>query len=310
MTKIRMTQRRQMIDAVRRKVELKVAAAIIPILRRQGNALERFLRKPTLRKRLSKIAVPDKSIKTIKNELKMDDGSKMTWPKVEGAIGYKVYNYDPASFAAHYRVAELMKQDGLYPPVPPRQPLGDTEDKQDDNHWNAWRLALIAALGGALLGGITDIGNVENEIWTSRGYDALTYDPQSILDAYQIRTNRNLGDIADDTADQVQQMISQWYMGNEPFAALTDRLDGLFSPDRADRIAQQETGDITSEIIQALLEGYGFNEWIWDAILDDRTCEFCTDMHGRRFRRGDPMPPDAAHVNCRCSATPVINEES
>lgn len=41
--------------------------------------------------------------------------------------------------------------------------------------------------------------------------------------------------------------------------------------------------------------------WVWDAALDDRTCEICWAMHGTSHPADEPMD---SHVNCRCMPIP------
>jgi SPP1 gp7 family putative phage head morphogenesis protein len=46
------------------------------------------------------------------------------------------------------------------------------------------------------------------------------------------------------------------------------------------------------------------SEWIYTAVLDDRTTEFCRAHHGRIYEKGKgPVPPN--HINCRSVAVPL-----
>lgn len=60
-------------------------------------------------------------------------------------------------------------------------------------------------------------------------------------------------------------------------------------------------------------ESYAANDDIlagyrWSAVLDQRTSSTCRALDGRIFQFGKgPMPP--AHINCRSSTTPVLNDE-
>jgi len=50
----------------------------------------------------------------------------------------------------------------------------------------------------------------------------------------------------------------------------------------------------------------------WSAILDDKTCERCTELDGKNFKPSDPQldalrPP--LHPNCRCILVAILKEE-
>jgi len=53
----------------------------------------------------------------------------------------------------------------------------------------------------------------------------------------------------------------------------------------------------------------GWKYFYWDAIQDDRTCEFCMNMHGQKLLISEGMPPDASHPGCRCEAIPIEESE-
>jgi hypothetical protein len=267
-----MSRRRANLIIARARAQRQVVEHILPVMRSQYQKLTRFLRRQNLRKRLQKIQVPD-----------------------------NIYAAGSGQAVAMYRTQELMKA-----PSPPQS--------QDD--WAQWKRALLLALLLGLFDGVDDIGSVENEAWTSRGYDPLTFDGQQIVDDYQMRIGRNLSDLGDATAAGVNTIISDWYMGDEPFSALIERLDQLFNEARAQTIADTEVGNVTAQIFLQEMLSHGWSEWYWDAMgenpcqspltIKGMTYEGCLDLHGRVFKRGDPMPPDAAHPNCQCVPTPKI----
>jgi hypothetical protein len=277
--RIRMTQRRAKLRAAKRKAAEQVKAKILPVMRRQYKRLERFLRRANLRKRLQKIKVP------------------ADYEFLDTMVDIR-----SGKAAALYKVNQLFKA-----PSPP---------KSDTKEWDDFKKALLITLLLGLFAGVDDIGNVENEIWASRGYDPLTFDPQQVVEDYQLRTGRNLSDIGGDTLIAVQEIISNWYIGDEPFPALMDDLDRLFDESRANMIASTEVGNLTSQIFWQEMASNGWSEWYWDA-LGENPCtkpiqilanvyDGCLDLNGRRFKIGTPMPPDAAHPNCECLPMPAF----
>ena len=249
----------------------KVAAAILPVMQKQYKHLQRVIRKGgNLRKVMGKIDVPA--------ELTTDQ-------------------------AVLYKAAVLLKVD----PFPPIQPFQPPQPKDDS--WDAWKAALIIALLAALGDSADDIGSVESSVWESRGYPSLQFNPDQVVQDYQDRIGRNISNIPDDTLAGVQAAIAAWYTSDAPFSDLVDQLGAWFDEARAGLIARTEVGNLTSQITLEAMKFFGFTDWIWDAILDDRTCDFCTEQHGQTFHAGDPMPPEAAHISCRCEAVPVELEE-
>jgi hypothetical protein len=272
-----MTQRRQKLKAAKKKAAERVKAKILPVMRSQYKRLERFLRRSNLRKRLNKIKVTEEVANTWKT---VDDADQ--------SIGL-------------YKVKELFKA-----PSPP---------KSDKDEWETWKKALLIALLLGLFASVDDIGQVENDIWESRGYDPLTFDPQQIIEDYQMRIGRNLDDIGSDTLVRVQSAIADWYMGEESLPELLDDLDRFFDEARAEAIAATEVGNMTSQIFLQEMLSNGWTSWYWDALGEDpctrpiqllnQIYDGCLDLNGRKFKVGTPMPPDAAHPHCQCIPMPA-----
>ena len=265
-----------MLNDARDRNAAKVAAAILPVMQKQYKHLQRVIRKGgNLRKVMGKIEVV----------------ALISLSKEEEAI----YKAQVLLKAASPVLAPL----AVPPPTPP----------QPDTSWDAWKAALIIALLAALGDSADDIGGVESSVWESRGYGPLQFNPDQVVQDYQDRIGRNISNIPDDTLAGVQAAIAAWYTSDAPFSDLVDELGKWFDEARAGLIARTEVGNLTSQITLEAMKFFGFKDWIWDAILDDRTCDFCTEQHGQTFHAGDPMPPEAAHISCRCEAVPVELEE-
>lgn len=73
---------------------------------------------------------------------------------------------------------------------------------------------------------------------------------------------------------------------------------------KADRLVRTET---MHAINQAQLDTYakeGVEEVEWNAGFDERMCDICGSMHGRKYKIGEA--PTLMHPNCRCTLVPVI----
>ena len=73
---------------------------------------------------------------------------------------------------------------------------------------------------------------------------------------------------------------------------------------KADRLVRTET---MHAINQAQLDTYakeGVEEVEWNAGFDERMCDICSSMHGRKYKIGEA--PTLMHPNCRCTLVPVI----
>lgn len=186
--------------------------------------------------------------------------------------------------------------------------------------WEDWKKILVAILLLSLLGQADDLADIENDVWTSRGFPLLTFNADQLVQDYLLRTGRTMEDIAQTTFDHVQTIISEWYVTDKPFKDLMDDLDYWFSEERADLIADTEVGDLMSQVTFQLMQSNGWDQWIWDHKGEDIPCtnpivvqgksyNGCKELNGNKFRLGTPMPPAAAHPRCHCIATPVVPGE-
>lgn len=188
--------------------------------------------------------------------------------------------------------------------------------KSDQDEWEKWKEELLIALLLGLFSAVDEFGSVENRIATSRGHPELTYDPGQVIEDYQRRIGKPLGNIAGVTLTAIQRIISDWYQTEDPFSTLIDRLDRYFNDVRIDVIASTEAGNVLSQIIHQEMVSYGLMDWYWDHKGEDIPCtnpitiagrsyNGCKELNGKYFKLGDPMPPEAAHPNCHCLPTIV-----
>lgn len=187
----------------------------------------------------------------------------------------------------------------------------------NEEEWNAWKKALLIALLLGLFQATEDLAEVENLFWLSRGRDELTYDAETLILAYQLRTGRPLESIALATFVAIERLIREWYVSDDTFPQLLAQLNRYFNDVRIKTIARHEVGNLLSQMVAQQMVSYGLKNWYWDAMGENPckndihikgiTYEGCSDLNGRHFILGDPMPPDAAHVGCQC--LPTIRED-
>jgi len=79
----------------------------------------------------------------------------------------------------------------------------------------------------------------------------------------------------------------------------------------AERIVRTEIMGAYRDVNDEQFKRYGIEEEEWLAALDDRTCDECSALHGKRFPTGQrPHVHGGTDINCRCIMLPVIPEVS
>ena len=78
---------------------------------------------------------------------------------------------------------------------------------------------------------------------------------------------------------------------------------------RADALVRTELAHIQTQAAQQRYKDYGITEYEFYADPDERTCEVCGKLHGKRFPMSS-APKVPQHVNCRCTILPVINTKN
>jgi SPP1 gp7 family putative phage head morphogenesis protein len=85
---------------------------------------------------------------------------------------------------------------------------------------------------------------------------------------------------------------------------LQDRFNVSYS--QADSLVRTEIAHIQTEAAHQRYKDYGIKEVEILADEDERRCEICGDLHGRRYPIGGALPVPA-HPRCRCCVVPVID---
>lgn len=87
---------------------------------------------------------------------------------------------------------------------------------------------------------------------------------------------------------------------------LMDRFNVSYG--RADALVRTELAHIQTQAAQQRYRDYGIQELEVLADKDERRCEHCGKLHGKRYNINDVMPVPA-HPRCRCCMVPVIDDK-
>lgn len=75
---------------------------------------------------------------------------------------------------------------------------------------------------------------------------------------------------------------------------------------RADTLVRTELAHVQTQAAQQRYKDYGITEYEFYADPDERTCEVCGKLHGKKFPISS-VPKVPQHPNCRCAILPVVN---
>lgn len=77
----------------------------------------------------------------------------------------------------------------------------------------------------------------------------------------------------------------------------------------AEKIVRTEIMSAYRDVNDEQFARHGITEEEWLAALDDRTCDECAGLHGKRFPLGQrPHVHGGTDINCRCIMLPVVPE--
>lgn len=121
--------------------------------------------------------------------------------------------------------------------------------------------------------------------------------------AWSERIWENTADLAQTLEDELVHCL----VSGKPTTELKNRLQERFNVSyrRADTLVRTEMAHITTTAAQKRYEDAGIEEMeVW-ADKDERRCDHCGKLHGKRFPIGAKVPIPA-HPNCRCNILPVV----
>lgn len=121
---------------------------------------------------------------------------------------------------------------------------------------------------------------------------------------YSSRLYDNNKVIAERVNDDIARMLYQNASPNDIKKAIMK--DFNISYNSADRLIRTETSKFFNSAAEDSYKSAGITQIEWLTEEDDRTCEICGPLDGKKFPIGTMNAP--AHVNCRCTILPVIED--
>ena len=213
--------------------------------------------------------------------------------------------------------------------------LGDVVD------WTDFDAAMARVLAPIILTILSDTGRVAME---QVNLDPSLFDvfQQSVQDYYNQRSTKIAKDVNDETEKQLRAELSQGIRDGETSFELRARVEKVFGAAltyRADRIARTEVTRAQSFADSEAWDQSGVVEAKeWYTALDERTCSWCRDLHGKviglrtnYFNKGDIQAVETTgkdgkpktitmthdyddvagppgHAQCRCVLLAVLKE--
>lgn len=120
--------------------------------------------------------------------------------------------------------------------------------------------------------------------------------------------------ITNTTRDRIRSEVAYYTQNQQTIGQLGKRLEGVFSPQRANMIAVTEVTRSYSEGNQTAWKESGVVEGKeWNTNNDELVCPICGPLDGQVVRIGDTFeggfdgPP--AHPRCRCWVSPVVIDD-
>ena len=105
------------------------------------------------------------------------------------------------------------------------------------------------------------------------------------------------------------QLREAMLLGEHPASqAMADRITAIAKQARwkATRIARTEATRVFNEAAGDRYKKAGIERFRWQAVMDERTSDICTELNGKIFLMSAPKPP--SHPNCRSTIVPVIEK--
>lgn len=122
------------------------------------------------------------------------------------------------------------------------------------------------------------------------------------------------------TRNRLYTTIADWIASNQAFPALLEKVNEIFDdPRRAEAIAVTETTRVIAEGNTLAWREAGVWGREWQTARDELVCPVCGPLHkqqqpmgsnfqvtvnGKRYAPANPP----AHVRCRCTVRPIVNE--
>lgn len=124
----------------------------------------------------------------------------------------------------------------------------------------------------------------------------------------------NQQDLQSGLDEVIRKVLIQGDNPKKGLKEITKLVSGEFKNKRfhAERIAVTESARVQSSAQESAFEEYGIDEVEWVAEPDSSTCEICSSMDGKIFKREDIYKQSytiPAHPFCRCSYAGVMSRD-
>jgi hypothetical protein len=180
--------------------------------------------------------------------------------------------------------------------------------------WDLFRGRLRSRLLEALLGGSITL----YDLLSMRVADTpLTLDTDAIARELEYQVGERITQVTNTIKREVGRRIVAWYNSpGMPMQTIINQLRPAFGINRAALIATTEITDLHSRVQDRIMADVGLDEWWVNTKRDQLVCtrqiegpdgqiyQGCRALHGKRFKRGQKMPP--FHCNCRCSSVIAV----
>lgn len=143
----------------------------------------------------------------------------------------------------------------------------------------------------------------------------LSLNSDEVVRLFEGNISQLVTNLTTETRSWVGNQVANWYL--TPGSNLTQlmaQLDQKFNEVRSKLIGVNEITALNSLIVQQVMRQLGILKWFWQTAQDEIVCtrlltgpdgsdyNGCAELQGQTFTIDMPMPPDASHIGCRCSA--------
>lgn len=166
--------------------------------------------------------------------------------------------------------------------------------------WANWTYKFASGIRAVLSPVVDDVSQIEQDYWSDKGREVYKASVDEVIRAYEARVGRQISDIGEATRNDTLQIVTDWYNSPDdvPFEDLVDRLQSVYSAERADAIARTETSFISSQVTLDSMEQLGIKKWIPD-IGREACIAICIPIaDGGPYTINDRTPPFHTHCDC------------
>lgn len=112
---------------------------------------------------------------------------------------------------------------------------------------------------------------------------------------------------------QVEQVVLQGVGDGDRWESIAERLEERYSVSEgvAKVIARDQVGKFYANLNETRQTNLGITHFYWQTADDERTCEICFPLNGKRFAWDNPPEeglPGEVHPQCGCSADPDTDD--